>query len=150
MTKRIVSNPAARRDYEVLEVYEAGIELKGAEVKSLRNHRANLKGSFARLKGDEVFISGFQITPYDKSGNYLPDPKRERKLLLHKKEILKLVSKTSERGFTLIPLSLYFKRGMAKVELALCKGKRMYDKRESLKRKTHEIEMKRALRHKDR
>ena len=148
--KIIASNPTARRDYNIIETYEAGIELKGSEVKSLRNNRANLKGSFARLEGHEVYIYNLHIDQYEKSGSFIPDPKRERKLLLHKKEILTLIGKISQRGFTLIPLNLFFKRGFAKVELALCKGRRKYDKRQEIKRKSDDAEIKRALKYKRR
>ena len=145
----IVNNSTARRDYDIIETYEAGIELKGSEAKSLREHRADLKGSFAKIKEDQIYIHNFHINPYEKAGNFAPPAERERRLLLHKKEIQRLIGKTSERGFTLIPLSAYFKRGFVKVEVALCKGKRRYDKRQALKRKAHETEIKRALRHKN-
>jgi len=146
----IASNPSAGRDYQIIETYEAGIELKGSEVKSLRDHRANLKGSFARIEEAEVFLYNLHISPYKATSSFAPEPKRKRKLLLHKTQIRRLIGQISQRGFTLIPLSLYFKKGYAKVELALCKGKRRYDKREKIKRKAHEAEVKRALGYKNR
>ena len=146
----IATNRSAGRDYEIIETYKAGIELKGPEVKSLRGHRANLKGSFARVERGEIFLYNLHISPYKYTLSFAQDPKRTRKLLLHKAEIRKLIGQISQRGFTLIPLNLYFKKGYAKVELALCKGKRKYDKREKIKRKTHEAEIKRALKYKNR
>ncbi len=151
MSKKIIAkNPTSRRDYDIIEVFETGIELKGAEVKSLRDGRSNLKGSYARLKGSEIYLFGFHISPYKQAASYAPDPLRQRKLLLHKKEIGHLLSKVSERGLTLIPLTIYFKRGLVKVEIALCKGRKHHDKREAIKRKTHEREINRALRRRDR
>ena len=143
--KNIVTNPAARRDYEIIETYEAGIELKGSEVKSLREHRANLKGSFARIDGGDVYLYNFHINPYKQASSYAPEPKRPRRLLLHAREIRRLIGQTSERGYTLIPLRVYFKHGLAKVEIALARGKRRYDKRQEIKRKTHEAEIQRSL-----
>jgi SsrA-binding protein len=143
--KIIVSNRKARFDYEILETFEAGIELRGSEVKSLRDYKANLKGSFGRIEGEEVFLYNFQISPYRDESKFSPDPKRKRKLLLHKNEIRRLVGKCSERGLTLIPLSAYFKRGLVKIEFALCKGKKKYDKRQELKLKNHQAEIKKAL-----
>jgi SsrA-binding protein len=151
MSKKIIAkNPTARRDYDVIEVFEAGLELKGAEVKSLRSGRSNLKGSFARLKANEIYLFGFHIAPYKQAASYAPDPLRQRKLLLHKKEIRHLIAKVSERGLTIIPLAVYFIKGLVKVEIALCKGRKYHDKREVIKRKTHEREINRALRRRDR
>jgi len=148
--KIIAKNPSARRDYDIIEVFEAGVELKGPEVKSLRGGRSNLKGSYARLKGTEMYLFGFHISPYKQATSYVLEPLRQRKLLLHKKEISHLLAKVSERGLTLVPTSAYFKKGLVKVEIALCKGRKYHDKREVIKRKTHEREMDRALRRKDR
>jgi SsrA-binding protein len=151
MSKKLIAkNPTARRDYDVIDVFEAGIELKGSEVKSLRDGRSNLKGSFARLKGSEIYISGFHISPYKQAKSYAPDPLRQRKLLLHRKEINQLAAKVDEKGLTLIPLSVYFKKGFVKVEIALCKGRRYHDKREAIKRRTHEREINKALKRRDR
>lgn len=148
--KFIVKNRKARYDYEILETYEAGIELKGPEVKALRGHKGNLRGSFAKIDNGEVYLYNFHISPYKEASKFAPDPKRERKLLLHKKEIRGLIGKISEKGLTLVPLSVYFKRGRVKVELALCKGKRKYDKRQKIKRKTQEAEIRKALSRKNR
>jgi len=131
----VCTNRKAFHDFEILETFEAGIVLKGSEVKSLRDGRANLKDSYARIKKGEVFLHDFHISPYPHARYDNHNPQRIRKLLLHKKEIRRLPGKTVERGLTLVPLKVYFKRGLAKVELALARGKKLYDKRESLKRK---------------
>ena len=138
-----ISNRKARHDYEVLESFEAGMVLKGSEVKSLRLGNANLQDSYAYLKEGEVWLSGMHINTYEQANILNHDPRRERKLLLHKKEIRKLVGKTSEKGLTLIPLKVYFKDGRAKVELAVCKGKRSYDKRAAIAKRETEREMRR-------
>jgi SsrA-binding protein len=143
--KIICENRKARYDYTIEDVLEAGLALKGSEVKSLRAGRANLKDSYADIRNHEVYLVGTHISPYDPASHLNHDPERERKLLLHKKEIGKLIGKVNERGLTLIPLKMYFKRGKAKVELALAKGKRSYDKRETLKRKEAHREMERAI-----
>ena len=143
--KIICENRKARYDYTIEDVLEAGLALKGSEVKSLRAGRANLKDSYADIRDHEVYLVGTYISPYDPASHLNHDPERERKLLLHKKEIGKLIGKVNERGLTLIPLKMYFKRGKAKVELALAKGKRSYDKRETLKRKEARREMERAI-----
>ena len=145
--KIITLNRRARHDYEIIETIEAGIELKGSEVKSLRAGQVNLKDSYARIEDGEVFLVGCHIAPYTHGSVFNPDPLRPRKLLLHKQEIKRLERKIAERGYTLIPLSLYFKRGKAKVELALAKGKTIVDKRETIKRKTAKREIERALKH---
>ena len=119
--------------------------LKGSEVKSLRIGRASLKESFARIEGNEAFVYNLHITPYTHQGIPGPEPTRPRKLLLHKREIKRLIGLTSQKGLTLIPLKIYFKEGRAKVEIALVKGKKKYDKREKLKRKTAQREIARAL-----
>ena len=141
-----ISNRKARHDYEVLESFEAGMVLKGSEVKSLRLGNANLQDSYAYLKEGEVWLSGMHINTYEQANILNHDPRRERKLLLHKKEIRKLVGKTSEKGLTLIPLKVYFKDGRAKVELAVCKGKRSYDKRAAIAKRETEREMRRQFR----
>ena len=146
----VATNKAARRDYHILEAYEAGIELKGTEVKSLREGKANLKDGFARIEGNEVFLYNVHISPYEFGNIANVDPKRQRRLLLHKSQIRKLTGKTRQKGFTLIPLSAYIKRGRVKIELALAKGKELYDKREALKRRQAGREMQRALRMKNR
>lgn len=139
-------NRKARHDYFIHETYEAGMALQGTEVKSLRAGRANLKDSYAAIKNGEVFVENMHISPYDQGNIFNHDPKRPRKLLMHKAEIVKLFSRTREKGFTLIPLKIYFKRGRAKLELALASGKHNYDKRQALKERADKRDMDRALR----
>jgi SsrA-binding protein len=139
--KIIAQNKKAFHDFEISERFEAGIVLLGTEVKSLREGRANLKDSYARVKRSEVFLVGLHISPYTHATYDNHEPERVRKLLLHKSEIKRLLGKTQERGFSLIPLKIYFKQGKAKVEIALARGKKEYDKRESLKRKEEAREM---------
>jgi SsrA-binding protein len=143
--KVITVNRQARHDYHIIETYEAGIALCGTEVKSLRAGRANLKDSYARVVNGEVFMLGAHISEYEQGNRHNHDPKRDRKLLLHKQEIVRLNSKISERGLTLVPLRMYFKRGKAKVALGLARGKRMPSKREELRRRVLDREMERAL-----
>jgi SsrA-binding protein len=131
--KLVCQNRKARHDYFIDEVMEAGMVLLGAEVKSLREGRGSLVDSYARVKGGEVFVYNVHITPYPHSHHVSLDPLRPRKLLLNKKEIKRLIGKTEEKGYTLIPTKIYFARGRAKLELALAKGKRKYDKRRALK-----------------
>jgi SsrA-binding protein len=134
--KVVCQNRKARHDYQIEEVLEAGMVLLGAEVKSLRAGSASLKESYARVKGGEIFLYNMHITPYPFAREANLDPTRTRKLLLNKQEIRRLVGKTEQRGYTLVPVRVYFnKRGIAKVELALAKGKRKYDKRRALKEK---------------
>ncbi|MCK4462937.1 MAG: SsrA-binding protein SmpB [Candidatus Omnitrophica bacterium] len=146
----IVTNRQARRDYAILESIEAGIELKGTEVKSLRGRRANLKESFARIEKGEVILYNFHISPYEFGNIHNVDPMRPRKLLLHKNQILRLYGQIQTKSCTLIPLKVYFKKGFAKVEIALAKGKRKYDKRETIKRREAKREIDRALHRKQR
>lgn len=142
MEKRVVcQNRKAKHDYSIDEIYEAGIALAGPEVKSLREGRASLKDSYARVKHGELFLHNMHITPYPFAHHVDLDPTRTRKLLMHKREIKRLIGKTEEKGYSLIPLSVYLLRGIVKVELALAKGKRKYDKRAALR----EREMKREL-----
>lgn len=132
----VCTNRKARHDYEIVETYEAGIALKGTEVKALREGRANLKDSYAKIKNGEIFLINAHISPYAYGNLNNHEPERERKLLMHKREIMRLLGKVKERGYTLIPLSLYFNdRNRVKVELALAKGKSAYDKREAIKRR---------------
>jgi len=142
--KAIATNRQARYDYSIEESFEVGIELKGSEVKSLRAGKASLKDSFARVENNELYLFNCHISPYEHTGVFLEDPKRRRKLLAHKRQINKLVGQTSQKGFTLIPLKIYFKHGLAKVELALAKGKRQYDKRDKIKKKELRRELKKA------
>ena len=143
--KTICTNKKALRDYEVEERYEAGIVLKGTEVKSLREGRADLKDSYAVVKDGEVFLINAHISPYTHGNRFNLEPDRTRKLLLHRREIRRLIGKTQQKGYSLIPLRLYFKGGKAKVELALARGRKMIDKREELKRKAMEREMAKAV-----
>jgi SsrA-binding protein len=143
---RITTNRRARYAYEILDTVEAGIELRGPEVKSLRAGQANLTDGFAFVRGGQMFLRGMHISPYAQAGRENPDPDRERKLLLHRQEIERLAGKVAERGFTLVPLSLYWKGGRAKVELALARGKKTVDRREAVKEREHQREMDRALR----
>lgn len=142
----IARNREAFHDYHILEAMEAGIALSGTEVKSLRNHNASLKEAFARVEKDEIFIYNLHISPYEQGSIFNPDPRRTRKLLLHRSQIRDLITKTQAKGLALIPLKLYFKRGLVKVELALAKGKRKFDKRETIKARDQQREMQRALR----
>jgi len=139
--KIISQNKKAFHDFEIGERFEAGIVLLGTEVKSLREGRANLKDSYAKVKRNEVFLVGLHISPYSHASFDNHDPERIRKLLLHRAEIKKLMGKTQERGYSLVPLKVYFKDGRAKVEIALARGKKEYDKRESIKRKEETREM---------
>lgn len=137
----VCQNKKAYHDYEIMEKLEAGLVLLGTEVKSLREGRANLKDSYAKITRGEIFLYGLHISPYSHASYDNHDPERVRKLLLHNAEIKRLVGKTQERGFSLIPLKIYFSHGRAKVELGLARGKKLYDKRESLKRKEETREM---------
>jgi SsrA-binding protein len=143
--KTVCVNRQARHNYFIEETYEAGLVLLGSEVKSLREGKANLKDSYARIDKDEAFLVNSHISPYPGANQFNHDPTRTRKLLLHQREIERLTGKTKERGFTLIPLKLYFKNGRAKVELGLARGKKLYDKRETLRRKTAEREVERVI-----
>ena len=141
----IAQNKKARFEYEILETFEAGIVLKGTEVKSLRAHTATIGDAFVIVRDDEAFVHQMSITPYDKGNRFNHDDKRVRKLLLHKKEIARLLGKVKEKGLTLIALKLYFKNGKAKLLIALAKGKTQYDKRHSIKEREGKREIQRAL-----
>lgn len=143
--KVIADNRKARHDYHILETFEAGIVLTGTEVKSLRLGRANLRDSYAAVENSELFIYNMHISPYTHGNMFNHDPKRTRKLLMHKREIMRLLGQTQEKGYTLIPLRLYFKRGKAKVELALGKGKKLYDKRETIAKRDEKRRIERVL-----
>jgi SsrA-binding protein len=140
----VITNRRARHDYLVLDTWEAGIMLAGAEVKSLRDGRGNLQEAYARVEDGEVWLHGMHISPYAYSRVEL-DPVRRRKLLLHQKEIVELERRTAERGTTLVPLRVYFKDGRAKVELAVARGKRAYDKRQAIAERDAKREAERAL-----
>lgn len=148
--KIITTNRKARHDYQILGTLETGIVLSGTEVKSLRDGRANLRDSYADLRNGEVFLFNVHISPYDHGNIYNHDPVRERKLLLHKKEIRKLAGKVQEKGLTLVPLKLYFKRGKVKVELAVARGKKVYDKRHDIAKRDAERDLRKELKHKQR
>ena len=140
-SRLVCQNKKAFFDYEILETVEAGMVLVGTEVKSLREGRANLKDSYAKIKNGEVFLYGFHISPYFAGSYNNHEPERVRKLLLHNREIYRLTGKTQEKGLALIPLKVYFKGGRAKVELGLARGKKLYDKRETLKKKQGDRDM---------
>ena len=143
--KQIVAqNKKARHDYFVLETYEAGIELFGTEVKSIRKGRLNLKDSWCSIDDGEIFVKGMHISPYEQGNIFNRDPLRPKKLLMHKREILRLFGKVQEKGYSLIPLSLYFKGSRVKMELGLCRGKKLYDKREDMAKAVAKRDMERA------
>ena len=147
-SKPVVTNRQALRDYYIEKAYEAGLELAGNEVKSLRAGKANLKGSFARIEKGEIFVYNMHINPYEYSQEEY-DPLRPRKALLHKAQIKQIWTGLSQKGYSLVPLKIYFKRGYAKIELALARGKKHYDKRRVLKEKQAKREIDRALRSKE-
>jgi SsrA-binding protein len=144
--KIITDNRKARHDYFILETYEAGIALTGTEVKSLRAGKVNLKDSYGLVKDGEMYLEGVHISPYEHGNRFNADPVRRRKLLLHKRQILKLYGQVKQEGLTLIPLKLYFTKGKVKVELALCKGKKLYDKRDATAARDAKREIERAFR----
>ena len=146
-TKNIATNRRARFNYEITDTYEAGIALLGSEVKSLRAGQADLKDSYASVRGGEMWLVGMRISPYEYARDGGNEPERERKLLLHKREIDKIGSVLAEKGLSLLPTRLYFKDGKVKVELGLGRGKAQRDKRETLKRRQADREMERAIRH---
>jgi SsrA-binding protein len=151
MSQIIATNRKAYRDYEALEALECGIELRGSEVKSLRASKINLNDSFARFEGLEIFLYNAHISHYTQASYLNVDMDRPRKLLLHKKQLLRINGKLTQKGLTLIPLKIYFnERGFAKVELALCKGKKLYDKREDIKRRETDRELRRVIKNKRR
>ncbi len=149
-TKLISNNKKAYHDYFIEETYECGIELFGTEVKSLRQGHCSLNEAFVRIQNEEAFVNGMHISPYEKGNIFNKDPLRVKKLLMHKKEIRRLVGKVTEKGFTLIPLQVYFKGGRVKVEIALAKGKKLYDKRDSIAKKDADREMERSFRERNR
>lgn len=144
--KVVAQNKKAYHDYFIEETYEAGIVLQGTEIKSIRAGRVNLKDSYARIQNGEAFLYGMHVSPYEQGNRYNHDPLRERKLLLHNREIAKLFGETKEAGYALVPLKVYLKNGYAKVLIGLAKGKKNYDKREDLKKKEAKREIERAFR----
>ncbi len=146
MGKQVAQNKKAYHDYFIEETYEAGIVLQGTEIKSIRASRLNLKDAHARIQNGEVYLYNMHISPYEQGNRYNHDPLRVRKLLLHKREISKLIGITKETGYTLVPLKVYLKNGFAKVLLGVGKGKKQYDKREDLKKKEAKRDIERAFR----
>jgi SsrA-binding protein len=146
----VADNRKARHDFFVEESLEAGLALTGTEVKSLRDHRVNLRDSYARIKNGEAFLYGVHIGAYAPAGQFSHKETRPRKLLLHRREINRLWGRVRERGYSLVPLKIYFKNGRAKVEIALAKGKKLYDKREALSRKANRREIERTLKGRNR
>lgn len=144
--KIAAENRKARHDYHIHETYEAGIALTGTEVKSIRAGRVNLKDSYAHVENGEMMISQMHISPYEQGNIFNHEPMRKRKLLMHKKEILKLFGKTREKGYSLVPLKLYFTRGKVKVQIALASGKKNYDKRQDIAARDAKRDMERAMR----
>ena len=144
-TKTIAQNKKARHDYFVEESYEAGIELCGTEVKSIRQGRVNLKDSWCSVDKGELFVNGMHISPFEQGNIFNRDPMRVRKLLMHKKEINRLYGIVKQTGYSLIPLSLYFKGSRVKMQIGLCKGKKLYDKREDMARRAAKRDMERAV-----
>ena len=139
----VATNRKALHDYFILERYEAGIVLKGTEVKSLRQGSANLQDGYALLRHGELWLVGMHINPFEKGNINNHDPLRDRKLLMHKKELLRITSKTSEKGLTLVPLRVYFKQNIVKIEIGLAQGKKAYDKREAIKKRDSERQIRR-------
>jgi len=146
--KTIAQNKKARHDYFIEETYEAGIELCGTEVKSLRAGRVNLKDSWCSIVDGEIFVNGMHISPYEQGNIFNRDPMRVRKLLMHKKEILKLYGTVKQTGYSLIPISLYFKDSKVKLQVGLCKGKKLYDKRADMAERSAKRDIERALKSK--
>ncbi len=144
--KPVASNRKALHDYFVEDKFEAGIALTGTEIKSVRAGRVNLRDGFVQIKNGEAWLVNVHISPYDFGNRENHEPKRERRLLLHKREINKMLTKVSERGWTIVPLSMYLKNGIAKVEVALVRGKRLYDKRDAIAERDMDREMERELR----
>ena len=149
-TKTIAQNKKAYHDYFIEESFEAGIELKGTEVKSLRLGRANLKDAWCSIDKGELFVNGMHISPYDHGNIFNRDPMRVRRLLLHKREIMRLFGLVKQEGYSLIPLSVYFKNSLVKVQLGLCKGKKLYDKRADLAARAAKRDIDRAIKERNR
>lgn len=145
MRTSLAKNKKAFHDYEILEKFDAGIILNGDEVKSIKNRQVNLKGSYVDIEESEAYINQVHISRYKKSSRKEFDPLRKRKLLLHKKEIVKINQSVNQKGIAVIPLELYLQKGLIKVEIGICRGKKLHDKRETLKRKSQDMEIKRQL-----
>lgn len=149
-TKPVVDNRKARHNYHIKESFEAGMVLVGTEVKSLRMGKGNLQDAYAVVKGGEVWVNNFHISPYDKGNQFNHEPLRPKKLLLHKREIHRLVGFQQEKGYTLVPLKIYFKDGLAKMDLAVAVGKKLYDKREDITARDAKRDMERAVKERGR
>lgn len=149
-TKTISTNKKARHDYFVIESFEAGIELVGTEVKSIRQGGVNLKDSWCSIDNGEMFVKGMHISPYEKGNIFNKDPFRVRKLLLHKKEIMRLLGLVKQDSYTIIPISMYFKGSKVKMQIGLCKGKKLHDKRDDIARKDAKREIERAIKQQNR
>ena len=147
--RTVATNKKAYHDYFILEKFEAGIELFGTEIKSIRQGKLNLKDAWCSIDGGEIFVNGMHISPYDHGNIFNRDPMRVRRLLMHKKEILRLFGLVKTQGCTLIPLSVYFKKGKAKLEIGLCKGKKLYDKRDDAARRSAQRDIERGMRSKE-
>ena len=145
MAKLIAKNPVARHDYEIIDTFETGIVLTGTEIKSIRQGKVNLKDSYASIHNGEVFVHSMHISPYEHGNIFNKDPLRDRKLLLNKQEIRKLIGLINQKGYTLVPISIYFQGSFVKLELGIGKGKKLYDKREDLKKKDQERYMKQHM-----
>ncbi|MBS5681539.1 MAG: SsrA-binding protein SmpB [Clostridium sp.] len=145
MIKNIAKNPVARHNYIITDTLEAGIVLTGTEIKSIRNGKVNLKDSYAGIKNGEAYIYSMHISPYEQGNIFNKDPLRDRKLLLNKREIFRLSGLINQKGYTLVPISLYFKNNIVKLELGIGKGKKLYDKREDLKKKDSEMYIKKHM-----
>lgn len=148
--KLVANNKKAYHDYFIDETYEAGVALHGTEVKSLRMGRCSIKESFIRIENSEVFVYGMHVSPYEKGNIFNKDPLRIKKLLLHRHEINRLAGRVAEKGYTLVPLQVYFKEGRVKVEIGLARGKKLYDKREDIAKKDARREMEREFKDKNR
>lgn len=149
MIKNIAKNPTALHNYTVIDTIEAGLVLYGTEIKSIRNGKVNLKDSYATLNKGEVFVYSMHISPYEQGNIFNKDPMRPKKLLLNKKEIFKLTGMIQQKGYTLVPISIYFKNNRVKLELGICKGKKLFDKREDLKKKEADKKIQIAMREKN-
>lgn len=145
MIKNIAKNPIARHNYIITDTLEAGIVLTGTEIKSIRNGKVNLKDSYAGIKNGEAYIYSMHISPYEQGNIFNKDPLRDRKLLLNKREIFRLSGLINQKGYTLVPISLYFKNNIVKLELGIGKGKKLYDKREDLKKKDSKMYIKKHM-----
>lgn len=146
--RAICTNRKLFRDYEVLDTFECGIELKGSEVKSLRDAKANIDDAFGRIDGNEIYLYSCHVTPYEKASYFKEEATRPRRLLLHRSQIKKLIGQVAQRGFSLVPMKMYFNRkGLVKVALSLVRGKKLYDRRQDIKKRETDRELRRSLRH---